>query len=82
MQMTSSQSARIISIIVCQCFFLSSASFAHPASGIVVDAQGRVVFIYSKRGVMRIEASGKLTNIHENSVAIGWHWTESAHSQT
>ena len=69
--MTSSQSARIISIIVCQCFFLSSASFAHPASGIVVDAQGRVVFIYSKRGVMRIEASGKLTNIHENS---GGHW--------
>jgi len=65
------RSAHIILVFVYLCFFLTSAAFAHPASGIVVDAQGRVYFIYSLRGVMRIEPLGKLTNIHEDN---GGHW--------
>jgi sugar lactone lactonase YvrE len=69
--MSSLRSAHIILVLVCQCFFLTNACFAHPASGIVVDAQGRVYFICSGRGVMRIEPSGKLTNIHEDK---GGHW--------
>ena len=69
--MSALRSAHIILVLICQCFFLTNASFAHPASGIVVDAQGRVYFIYSGHGVMRIEPSGRLTNIHEDK---GGHW--------
>jgi len=69
--MSSLRSALII-LILSQCFFLTPAAFAHPASGIVIDAQGRVYFIYTNQGVMRIEPSGKLTNIrHEDK---GGHW--------
>jgi len=66
------RSARIILVLVCQCFFLTNAAFAHPASGIVVDAQGRIYFVYTNLGVMRIEPSGKLTNIHKEDK--GGHW--------
>ena len=70
--MASMRTALIILVLVsAQCFFLTNAAFAHPASGIVVDAQGRVYFIYTNHGVMRIEPSGKLTNIHEDK---GGHW--------
>jgi sugar lactone lactonase YvrE len=69
--MSSRRSAHIILVLVFLCFFLTNASFAHPASGIVVDDQGHVYFIYSSHGVMRIEPSGKLTNIHEDR---GGHW--------
>jgi hypothetical protein len=65
------RTTNIILALVCQCSFLTNASFAHPASGIVVDAQGHVYFIYSGHGVMRIDASGKLMNIHEDK---GGHW--------
>ena len=65
------RSARVVLVLVFQCVFLTNAAFAHPASGIVVEAQGRVYFIYTNHGVMRIEPSGKLTNIHE---AKGGHW--------
>ncbi len=62
----------VVLIILCVCLsFLASSSLAHPASGIVVDAQGRVYLIYTRRGVMRIEPSGKLTNIHTDP---GGHW--------
>ncbi|MGA3205837.1 MAG: hypothetical protein ABSF12_25365 [Bryobacteraceae bacterium] len=60
------RSARLVLVFVAQCF-----CFAHPGTGIVVDAQGRVYFIYTSHGVMRIEPSGKLINIHE---ATGGHW--------
>src|SRR5271157_1644612 len=66
------RSARIMLVLVSLCFFLTNAAFAHPASGIVVDAQGRVYFVYSRHGVMRIEPSGKLTNIFEDDK--GGHW--------
>ncbi|HLY39936.1 MAG TPA: hypothetical protein VKR52_01935 [Terracidiphilus sp.] len=45
------------------------ALFAHPASGIVVDAQGRVYFLYN--GLVRIESSGQLSTLDPNT---GGHW--------
>lgn len=69
--MSSMRSARVVLVLVFQCVFLTNAAFAHPASGIVVDAQGPVFFVYTNHGVMRIEPSGKLTNIHDVK---GGHW--------
>lgn len=67
------RSNNIIPVLVCQFFFLAAnTSFAHPASGIVVDAQGLVYFIYTNHGVMRIDLSGKLTTIHKEDR--GGHW--------
>lgn len=69
--MSSLRSPRVIMLVVCQCLLIASASLGHPASGIVVDAHGRLYFIYSSHGVMRLEPSGKLTNIHADR---GGHW--------
>jgi hypothetical protein len=69
--MSSLRSRSIILALICQCFSLTHSSLAHPASGIVVDAQSHVYFVYTGHGVMRIEPSGKLTNIHEDK---GGHW--------
>ena len=44
---------------------------AHPASGIVVDQQGQVFFIYSRHGVCKVDAQGKLSYIHRSG---GGHW--------
>jgi hypothetical protein len=44
---------------------------AHPGSGIVVDDRGTVYFTYSGHGVMRLDASGRLTTIHADP---GGHW--------
>jgi sugar lactone lactonase YvrE len=63
--------AVIVLVFVCQGLFFTNTAFAHPASGIVVDAQGCVYFIYSSQGVMRVESSGTLTNIHQDK---GGHW--------
>lgn len=38
----------------------------------MVDAQGHVYFVYTNHGVMRIEPSGTLTNIHAEDK--GGHW--------
>ena len=59
-------------LLVSLCFFLANAALAHPGSGIVVDADGHVYFIYTNHGVMRIEPSGTLTNIHTEDR--GGHW--------
>ena len=64
--------ARVILLLVSLCFFPANAAFAHPGSGIVVDAQGHVYFVYTNHGVMRIEPSGTLTNIHAEDK--GGHW--------
>lgn len=71
-RMSPFQSARLILLLVSLCGFLASAAFAHPGSGIVVDAQGHIYFIYTNRGVMRIEPSGTLTNVHAEDK--GGHW--------
>src|SRR5579872_1765370 len=65
------RSANILLALACEGLFIANTSFAHPASGIVVDARGCVYFIYSGHGVMRLELSGTLTNIHEDK---GGHW--------
>jgi hypothetical protein len=53
------------------CTELVPSSFAHPASGIVVDDQGNVLFVHSRMGVARIGLDGKLTYIHRSR---GGHW--------
>ena len=50
---------------------LMPSAFAHPASGIVVDDQGTVLFVHSRVGVARVDVDGKLTYIHRTS---GGHW--------
>jgi len=44
---------------------------AHPGSGIVVDQQGQVFFIYSKHAICKIDSRGTLTYIRP--IAVG-HW--------
>src|SRR5437588_477355 len=54
--------------------WLSLATFtasAHPSSGIVVDQQGDVFFSDLDRGVLKIDAQGKVTTIFSKE---GGHW--------
>jgi sugar lactone lactonase YvrE len=44
---------------------------AHPASGIVVDPQGQVFFIYGGHGVFKIDQQGKMSCVHRSR---GGHW--------
>ena len=46
-------------------------SSAHPASGIVVDNQGNIFFIYTRHGVCKIDAQGRLRYVHRTG---GGHW--------
>jgi hypothetical protein len=54
---------------LCQWLLLGAPAFAHPASGIVVDDQGRIYFLFDS--LYRIDASGKLSVVQENT---GGHW--------
>ena len=47
------------------------ASWAHPASGIAVNPQGDVLFIYSRHGVCRLDPQGRLSYIHRTTDG---HW--------
>jgi len=49
------------------CAVFADSAFAHPASGIVVNAKGEVFFIHTGKGVGKIDADGKLTYIHKVS---------------
>jgi len=51
-------------------WLLTATASAHPSSGIVVDGQGNVYFSDLSRGLFRIDASGKLTDLHLE----GSHW--------
>src|SRR5882762_410651 len=42
----------------------------HPSSGIVVDQQGNVFFSDLSRGLLKVDAQGKLTTYHKE----GGHW--------
>jgi hypothetical protein len=53
------------------CPLFVSRALAHPASGIVVNQKGEVFFIYTGRGVCKIDLEGKLTYIHSDT---GGHW--------
>src|SRR5579863_7691513 len=61
--------ANFIVLLVCHCLLLANIASAHPPSGIVIDHRGRVFFLY--RGLVRLEASGQLTTIEEDT---GGHW--------
>ena len=54
---------------LCQWLLLVTSAFAHPASGIVVDDQGRVYFLFDS--LYRIDPSGKVSVVQENT---GGHW--------
>jgi len=49
----------------------AAGSFAHPASGIVVSANGEVFFVHTGQGLCKIEAQGRLTYLHKDT---GGHW--------
>src|SRR5215207_2948574 len=49
------------------CGLFAGGAFAHPASGIVVNAKGEVFFVHTGVGVGKIDADGKLTYIHRVS---------------
>lgn len=49
------------------CGQFTGGAFAHPASGIVVNAKGEVFFAHTGVGVGKIDAEGKLTYIHKVS---------------
>jgi hypothetical protein len=51
--------------MILQCSWFVSFAAAHPASGIVVDNEGRVFFIHSGHAVMKIDGQGKLQAIHQ-----------------
>jgi formylglycine-generating enzyme required for sulfatase activity len=42
-----------------------AGAFAHPASGIVVNAQGEVFFVHTRHGVCKIDAQGQLTYVRK-----------------
>src|SRR5438477_6795671 len=44
--------------------WFGARAFAHPAAGIVVNANGEVFFIHTGQGVCKIDREGKLTYIH------------------
>ena len=60
----------VLLLILAISFVFVSLSFAHPSSGIVVDRQGQVYFSDLSRGLMRIDARGKVTMVHQE----GGHW--------
>jgi hypothetical protein len=66
--MSCSRVARVL-LLLLQCFLFAGVEFAHPSAGIVVAARGRVYFLY--HGVVRIEPSGQLTTLQEDT---GGHW--------
>ena len=49
----------------------TSAVFAHPGSGIVVDQEGNVYFTHNGRGIGKIDLQGKLTYVGQTR---GGHW--------
>lgn len=62
----------ILLAVMGQVALFSYTGFAHPGSGIVVDAQGQVFFQDSAaRTIWKIDAQGKVTS-HYNQM--GGHW--------
>lgn len=49
---------------------LCTSVWAHPGSGIVVDQKGQVFFADLTRGLLKIDARGKITTVHRE----GGHW--------
>src|SRR5947208_10923055 len=56
---------------VVQCSLTTLPVIAHPSSGIVVGEQGDVFFSDLDRGVLKIDARGKVTTVFPKE---GGHW--------
>ncbi|HUD15532.1 MAG TPA: hypothetical protein VMQ56_17905 [Terracidiphilus sp.] len=67
--MKRSRSLCVVLTGLCQWLLLVTPAFAHPASGIVVDDQGRIYFLFDR--LYRIDPSGKLAVVQEIE---GGHW--------
>lgn len=52
------------------CVLFVTLSLAHPSSGIVVDQKGEIYFADLSRGLLKIDAQGKVTTINQE----GGHW--------
>jgi hypothetical protein len=58
--------------IVAVCAALATTASAHPASGIVVDGRGQVLFQdIVGRAIWKVDAGGKLTKFSDK---VGGHW--------
>jgi hypothetical protein len=62
----------VVLAVSTSCGLFAAGAFAHPASGIVVNAKGEVFSIHTGRGVCKIDTEGRLTYIH--NVSGGGHW--------
>ena len=64
--------SRGVAILIVTGFLLAAIidADAHPGSGIVVDAKGRVYFVDTGQGVWMLDTQGKLTLIHR----MAYHW--------
>jgi hypothetical protein len=51
--------------------FAQVTGSAHPASGIVVNNQGDLLFIYSRHGVCKLDPQGRLSYVHRSDDG---HW--------
>jgi hypothetical protein len=67
--MRRSRSLSVVLTGLCQWLLLVTPAFAHPASGIVVDDQGRIYFLFDS--LYRIDPSGKLSVVQETRAGIG-----------
>lgn len=67
--MKRSRCLSVVLTVLCQWLLLVTPALAHPASGIVVDDQGRIYFLFDS--LYRIEPSGRLSVVKENT---GGHW--------
>jgi len=62
---------RMIFALASLCLWVTSETSGHPASGIVVDPNGDVYFVYSGHGVCKVEPQGEFTYVHHSR---GGHW--------
>jgi sugar lactone lactonase YvrE len=56
--------------VLTTCAVFATLSLAHPSSGIAIDRNGQVFFADLSRGLLKIDARGKVTTIHKE----GGHW--------
>ena len=61
---------KVILIFAALQMLFSTITSAHPGSGIVVDADGQIYFTDTGKGVWKIDANGKLTNLPASK----FHW--------
>jgi len=59
-----------LAVVVFVLFLASPSLLAHPGSGIVVDAKGRIFFVDTGGGVFRVDAPGSMTRLSGPA----FHW--------